>query len=137
MIDHSVATARPPGCADDLEVNAYREKKLTTRRASSSDETVRLIPPRPLSLEQALELIRDDECVEVAPKSIRLRKGELSAQKRQTAVSRAKRAAALLSVAMARCLIEQEARTLADLPSAEKNGDYRTLTYGGGFAGLR
>jgi len=66
-------------------------------RASSSDETVRVIPPRPLSLEQALELIREDECVEVTPTSIRLRKVELSAQKRQTATSRAKRAAASVS----------------------------------------
>src|SRR3954463_4414313 len=80
--------------ADDLDVNATKEKKLTNMRAAASDETVRLIPPRPLSLEQALEEIRDDECVEVTPKSIRLRKVELSAQKRQTAASRAKRAAA-------------------------------------------
>ena len=80
--------------ADDLDVNATKEKKLTNMRAASSDETVRLIPPRPLSLEQALELIREDECVEVTPKSIRLRKVELSAQKRQTATSRAKRDAA-------------------------------------------
>jgi GTP-binding protein len=80
--------------ADDLDVNATKEKKLTNMRAASSDETVRLIPPRPLSLEQALELIRDDECVEVTPKSIRLRKVELSGQKRQSAVARAKRAAA-------------------------------------------
>src|SRR5213595_927020 len=80
--------------ANDLDVNATKEKKLTNMRAASSDETVRLIPPRPLSLEQALELIREDECVEVTPKSIRLRKVELSAQKRQTATSRAKRAAA-------------------------------------------
>ncbi len=80
--------------SEDLDVNATKEKKLTNMRAASSDETVRLIPPRPLSLEQALELIREDECVEVTPKSIRLRKVELSAQKRQTASSRAKRAAA-------------------------------------------
>jgi GTP-binding protein len=80
--------------SDDLDVNATKEKKLTNMRAASSDETVRLIPPRPLSLEQALELIREDECVEVTPLSIRLRKVELSAQKRQTATSRAKRAAA-------------------------------------------
>jgi GTP-binding protein len=80
--------------AEDLDVNATKEKKLTNMRAASSDETVRLIPPRPLSLEQALELIRDDECVEVTPKSIRLRKVELSAQKRQTQSSRRKREAA-------------------------------------------
>jgi GTP-binding protein len=83
--------------AEDLDVNATKEKKLTNMRAASSDETVRLIPPRPLSLEQALELIREDECVEVTPRSIRLRKVELSAQKRQSATSRAKRAAAVVS----------------------------------------
>ena len=48
-------------------------------RAAAADEYVRLIPPRPLSLEQAMEFIREDECVEVTPKSIRLRKVELSA----------------------------------------------------------
>jgi GTP-binding protein TypA/BipA len=81
--------------ADDLDVNATKEKKLTNMRAASSEETVRLIPPRPLSLEQALELIREDEQVEVTPKSIRLRKAELSAQKRQSATSRRKREAAV------------------------------------------
>jgi GTP-binding protein TypA/BipA len=80
--------------ADDLDVNACKEKKLTNMRSSTAEELVRLIPPRPLSLEQALEELRDDECVEVTPESIRLRKVELSAQKRQTAASRAKRAAA-------------------------------------------
>jgi len=82
--------------ADDLDVNATKEKKLTNMRAAGSDDTVRLIPPRPLSLEQALELIRDDECVEVTPRSIRLRKVELSATKRASAASRRKREAALL-----------------------------------------
>ena len=77
--------------AEDLDVNAAKEKKLTNMRSSTSEELVRLIPPRPLSLEQALELIRDDECVEVTPQSIRLRKVELSAQKRQSAASRRKR----------------------------------------------
>jgi GTP-binding protein len=80
--------------AEDLDVNAAKEKKLTNMRSSTAEELVRLIPPRPLSLEMALELIREDECVEVTPDSIRLRKVELSAQKRQTAASRAKRAAA-------------------------------------------
>ena len=80
--------------ADDLDVNATKEKKLTNMRSSTAEELVRLIPARQLSLEQALEEIRDDECVEVTPRSIRLRKVELSAQKRQTAASRAKRAAA-------------------------------------------
>ncbi|HEY4348189.1 MAG TPA: translational GTPase TypA [Gaiellaceae bacterium] len=76
---------------NDLDVNAAKPKKLTNMRASSADVLVRLIPPRPLSLEQALEFIRDDEAVEVTPKSIRLRKVELSASKRQTAASRRKR----------------------------------------------
>ena len=77
--------------SEDMDVNATKEKKLTNMRASSSDETVRIIPPRPLSLEQALEFIREDECVEVTPAGIRLRKVELSASTRQTASSRRKR----------------------------------------------
>ena len=74
--------------SEDLDVNATKEKKLTNMRSSTADELVRLIPPRPLPLDQALEFIRDDECVEVTPLSVRLRKLELSAQKRQTASSR-------------------------------------------------
>jgi GTP-binding protein len=74
--------------ADDLDVNPTKEKKLTNMRSSTADELVRLIPPRLLSLEQALEFIGDDECVEVTPKNVRLRKVELSAQKRQTMTSR-------------------------------------------------
>ncbi len=74
--------------AEDLDVNATKEKKLTNMRSSTADELVRLIPPRPLSLEQALEFIRDDECVEVTPTSTRLRKVEISASKRQQAASR-------------------------------------------------
>ena len=74
--------------AEDLDVNATKEKKLTNMRSSTADELVRLIPPRPLSLDQALEYIREDECVEVTPGSVRLRKVELSAQKRQSAASR-------------------------------------------------
>ena len=60
-------------------------------RAPSADELVRLIPPRPLSLEQAFEFIRDDEAIEVTPHSIRLRKVELSASRRQSIASRRKR----------------------------------------------
>jgi len=74
--------------ADDLDVNVTKEKKLTNMRAASADDFVRLIPARVLSLDQALELIREDECVEVTPKNVRLRKVELSAQRRQTAASR-------------------------------------------------
>src|SRR5947208_15241655 len=74
--------------SEDLDVNPTKEKKLTNMRSSTADELVRLIPPRPLSLEQALEFIREDECIEVTPEHVRLRKLELSAQKRQTAASR-------------------------------------------------
>jgi GTP-binding protein len=81
--------------SDDLDVNATKEKKLTNMRSSTSDELVRLIPARPLSLEQALEFLRDDECVEVTPESVRLRKVELSATKRHSASSRRKREAAV------------------------------------------
>jgi len=77
--------------AEDLDVNACKEKKLTNMRSSTSDELVRLIPPRPLSLEQALEFIRDDEAVEVTPQSIRLRKVELSQGKRASLTSKRKR----------------------------------------------
>ena len=74
--------------AGDLDVNPTKERKLSNMRSPTADELVRLIPPRPLSLEQALEFIGDDECVEVTPVNVRLRKAELSAQKRQTAASR-------------------------------------------------
>jgi GTP-binding protein len=74
--------------AEDLDVNPTKEKKLTNMRSSTADELVRLIPPRPLSLEQALEFIGNDECVEVTPNNVRLRKAELSGQRRQTAASR-------------------------------------------------
>jgi GTP-binding protein len=68
--------------AADLNVNIVREKKLTNMRASSADEAIRLVPPRILNLEQAIEFIRDDEFVEVTPKSIRLRKRTLKANQR-------------------------------------------------------
>ena len=74
--------------AGDLDVNATKERKLSNMRSASADELVRLIPPRPMSLEQALEFVAEDECVEVTPTNVRLRKLELSAQKRQTAASR-------------------------------------------------
>jgi GTP-binding protein len=63
----------------DLDVNIVKEKKLTNMRASTSDEAIRLVPPRILNLEQALEFIREDELVEVTPQSIRLRKKILNA----------------------------------------------------------
>ncbi len=65
--------------AGDMDVNICKEKKLTNVRAASADETVKLTPPRQLSLEAALEFIAADECVEVTPTSIRLRKVELDA----------------------------------------------------------
>jgi GTP-binding protein len=66
----------------DLNVNIVKEKKLTNMRASTADEAIRLIPPRLLNLEQAIEFVRDDELVEVTPKSIRLRKKILKANQR-------------------------------------------------------
>ena len=66
----------------DLDVNAIKEKKLTNMRAASADEAMRLVPPKELSLEQAIEFIADDELVEVTPRSIRLRKRTLRANER-------------------------------------------------------
>ncbi len=71
--------ARP----NDLDVNITREKKLTNMRASGSDDAIRLVPPRVMNLEQALEFIRDDELVEVTPSSSRLRKRVLAANRRK------------------------------------------------------
>jgi len=67
---------------DDLDVNITKEKKLTNMRASGSDQAIRLIPPRLLSLEQALEFVREDEVVEITPKQLRLRKKVLQAVRR-------------------------------------------------------
>ncbi|MFO7589765.1 MAG: translational GTPase TypA [Acidimicrobiia bacterium] len=67
---------------EDMDVNPTKEKKLTNHRASSADEMVRLVPPRAMSLEQSLEFIADDECVEVTPESVRLRKVALDASTR-------------------------------------------------------
>jgi len=68
---------------NDLDVNVVREKKLTNMRSSTSDIAVRLVPFRNLNLEQAIEFIADDEFVEVTPKSLRLRKKVLQANKRK------------------------------------------------------
>ena len=68
---------------NDLDVNVVREKKLTNMRASTADEAIRLVPFRQLNLEQAIEFIADDEFVEVTPKSLRLRKKILQANKRK------------------------------------------------------
>jgi len=74
--------------ADDMDVNATKEKKLTNMRSSTGDELERLVPPRVLSLEQALEFCREDECVEVTPGVIRIRKVVLAAQDREKLRSR-------------------------------------------------
>src|ERR1700756_428498 len=66
----------------DLDVNAVREKKLTNMRASTADEAIRLVPHKNLTLEQAIEFVADDELVEVTPKSLRLRKKILQANRR-------------------------------------------------------
>jgi GTP-binding protein len=66
----------------DMDVNITKEKKQTNMRSSSADEAIRLIPPRELTLEKAIEFISDDEFVEVTPKSIRLRKKVLDIKKR-------------------------------------------------------
>ena len=73
--------------AGDMDVNPTREKKLTNMRAAAADQTERLVPPRPLSLELALELLREDECLEVTPSAIRPRKVILDANKRARARS--------------------------------------------------
>jgi GTP-binding protein len=67
---------------NDLDVNVVREKKLTNMRASSADEAIRLVPYKPMNLEQAIEFIAEDELVEVTPKSLRLRKKILQANRR-------------------------------------------------------
>jgi GTP-binding protein len=74
--------------SEDMDVNPTKEKKLTNIRQSTAEELVRLIPKTQLSLEQALEFIREDECVEVTPSAVRLRKVLLAKQERQKAVRR-------------------------------------------------
>jgi GTP-binding protein len=74
--------------SEDMDVNVAKEKKLTNMRSSTAEELVRLPPPRNLSLEQALEFISDDECVEVTPKIVRLRKALLPATDRARALKR-------------------------------------------------
>ncbi len=77
--------------ADDLDVNAVKEKHLTNHRSSTADELVRLVPPRRLSLDQALEFLREDECIEVTPNVVRLRKVALDQTSRVKAARAAKR----------------------------------------------
>jgi GTP-binding protein len=80
--------------AEDLDVNAVREKHLTNIRSSTSDVLVRLVPHRQLSLDQALEFLREDECVEVTPERVRLRKVILERTERVKAGRRARANAA-------------------------------------------
>ncbi|NUR90491.1 MAG: translational GTPase TypA [Nonomuraea sp.] len=77
--------------SDDMDVNITKEKKLTNMRSSTSEETEKVIPPRQLSLEQALEFIREDECVEITPDAVRIRKVVLDGAIRGRAAARAKR----------------------------------------------
>ena len=78
--------------ADDMDVNAVREKKLTNMRASGSDEAEKLIPPKRLNMEGALEFCAEDECVEVTPAVVRIRKVILDQNERGRAASKAKKA---------------------------------------------
>jgi GTP-binding protein len=77
--------------SDDMDVNITKEKKLTNMRSSTAEETEKLIPPRKLSLEQALEFCREDECVEVTPETVRIRKVVLDQKERGRALARSKR----------------------------------------------
>ncbi|CAG6396074.1 translational GTPase TypA [Streptomyces cocklensis] len=77
--------------SDDMDVNITKEKKLTNMRAASADNTENVVPPRKLSLEQSLEFCRDDECIEVTPETVRIRKVVLDQKERGRAASRAKR----------------------------------------------
>jgi GTP-binding protein len=77
--------------SDDMDVNITKEKKLTNVRSSTAEELERLVPPRRLSLEQSLEFCREDECVEVTPEAIRLRKVTLDQTERARATARARR----------------------------------------------
>ncbi|MER7789272.1 translational GTPase TypA [Streptomyces sp. NPDC097640] len=77
--------------SDDMDVNITKEKKLTNMRSSTADVTESLVPPRVLSLEQSLEFCRDDECVEVTPETVRIRKLVLDQKDRARTAARAKR----------------------------------------------
>jgi GTP-binding protein len=78
---------------DDMNVNITKEKKLTNMRSSAGDELVRLVPPRRLSLEQSLEFCREDECVEVTPRNVRIRKVVLDGNERDKVRGRRARGA--------------------------------------------
>ena len=80
--------ARP----EDMDINAVREKKLTNMRSATADELERLIPPKILNMEQALEFCREDECIEVTPKMVRVRKVHLDQTERARSVALKKKA---------------------------------------------
>ena len=77
--------------ADDLDVNITKEKQPTNIRSATSDNFEKLVPPRRLSLEQCLEFCREDECVEVTPHDVRIRKVVLDAHERAKSASRARK----------------------------------------------
>ncbi|MEV6211044.1 translational GTPase TypA [Kitasatospora sp. NPDC051914] len=77
--------------SDDMDVNITKEKKLTNMRSSTADVTESIVPPRKLSLEQSLEFCREDECIEVTPETVRIRKVVLDQKERGRTASRAKK----------------------------------------------
>ncbi|MFD8594619.1 translational GTPase TypA [Kitasatospora sp. NPDC059646] len=77
--------------SDDMDVNITKEKKLTNMRSSTADVAESIVPPRKLSLEQSLEFCREDECIEVTPETVRIRKVVLDAKERGRSASRAKK----------------------------------------------
>ncbi|MFE1321259.1 translational GTPase TypA [Kitasatospora phosalacinea] len=77
--------------SDDMDVNITKEKKLTNMRSSTADVAESIVPPRKLSLEQSLEFCREDECIEVTPETVRIRKVVLDAKERGRTASRAKK----------------------------------------------
>ena len=78
--------------ADDMDVNITKEKQQTNIRSATSDNFEKLVPPRKLSLEQCLEFCREDECVEVTPQTVRIRKLVLDQNERAKTASRARKA---------------------------------------------
>jgi GTP-binding protein len=78
--------------SEDMDVNATKEKQQTNMRAASAEVLERMAPPTRLSLEAAVEFLREDECVEITPESVRLRKVELDKLKRQKAARTTQRA---------------------------------------------
>jgi GTP-binding protein len=77
--------------AEDMDVNITKEKQLTNMRSSTADNFEKLVPPRKLTLEESLEFAREDECVEVTPEIVRIRKDELDATTRARETARRKK----------------------------------------------